>query len=97
VVRAVIRVVNVEANVWTLPEAADNALAVSEANLISEFAASRRLGWDFAGDFALAALRTKGIKRVQMVTPAADAYVAAAPNEAIALGTIKLNPMGRAY
>lgn len=97
VVRAVIRVVNVEANVWTLPEAADNALAVSEANLISEFAASRRLGWDFAGDFALAALRTKGIKRVQMVTPAADAYVAAAPNEAIALGPIKLNPMGRAY
>jgi phage-related baseplate assembly protein len=98
VVRAVIRVVNVEANLWFLPEAdIDTAKAAAEDKLKVEFAASRRLGWDFGGDFALAALRTTGIKRVQMVSPAADAYEIAGPAEAIALGSIKLNPMGRAY
>ncbi|KRR21709.1 baseplate J/gp47 family protein [Bradyrhizobium retamae] len=97
VVPAVIRVVNVEADVWLLPEAPANELTSAEARLKTEFAAARRLGWDFTADFVIAALRTSGVRRIVMLTPAADSYVRAEPNEAVALGTVKLNFKGRSY
>ncbi|WP_315786914.1 MULTISPECIES: baseplate J/gp47 family protein [unclassified Bradyrhizobium] len=96
--RAVIRTVNVEADIWLLPEATmDTTMAASQAALVAEFAAERRLGWDFTSDFAIAALRTIGVKRVSLVSPAPNSVVVTASNEAVALGTIKLNFMGRAY
>ncbi|WP_316227744.1 baseplate J/gp47 family protein [Bradyrhizobium sp. SZCCHNR3015] len=98
VVRAVILTVNVDADVWLLPEATkDTTLAASEAALVASFAAERRLGWDFASDFAVAALRTIGVKRVSLVAPASNSVVVTAANEAVALGSIKLNYRGRAY
>lgn len=98
VVRAVILTVDVEADVWLLPEATKDAtLAASEAALVAAFAAERRLGWDFASDFAVAALRTIGVKRVSLIQPASNSVVVTAANEAVALGTIKLNYKGRAY
>ncbi|WP_316202975.1 MULTISPECIES: baseplate J/gp47 family protein [unclassified Bradyrhizobium] len=98
VVRAVILTANVEADVWLLPEATkETTMAASEAALVANFAAERRLGWDFASDFAVAALRTVGVKRVSLVAPASNSVVVTAANEAVALGTIKLNYKGRAY
>ncbi|WP_316205993.1 baseplate J/gp47 family protein [Bradyrhizobium sp. SZCCHNR3058] len=98
VVRAVILTVNVEADVWLLPEASkDDTLAAAETALFANFATERRLGWDFASDFAIAALRTTGVKRVTLITPQANSVVVTAANEAVALGSIKLNYAGRAY
>jgi phage-related baseplate assembly protein len=97
VVRAVIRVVNVEADLWLLPEAPDDEYQKAEDRLKTEFAAARRLGWDFTGDFVIAALRTSGVRRIKMLTPAADDHEAVAANEAVALGTIRINRKGRAY
>lgn len=97
VVPAVIRVVNVEADIWLLPEAPSDELQKAEDRLRSEFAASRRLGWDFTADFVIAALRTTGVRRIVMLSPSADDYTRAEPNEAVALGTVKLNFKGRAY
>ncbi|MGX9427983.1 baseplate J/gp47 family protein [Bradyrhizobium sp. LeoA1S1] len=97
VVPAVIRVVNVEADVWLLPEAPADELETAKTRLATEFAAARRLGWDFTADFVIAALRTSGVRRIVMITPAADDYTRAEPNEAVALGTVKLNYKGRSY
>jgi phage-related baseplate assembly protein len=97
VVPAVIKIVDIAANVWLLPEAADTELAAAQQALTNDFNAARRLGWDFASDFAVASLRTSGVSRIVMVTPASDSVVSVAPNEAVALGTILLNPMGRSY
>ncbi|MEY9238519.1 phage-related baseplate assembly protein [Bradyrhizobium japonicum] len=97
VVPAVIRVVNVEADVWLLPEAPASELQTAEDRLKAEFAAARRLGWDFTADFVIASLRTSGVRRIVMISPAADDYTRAEPNEAVALGTVKLNFKGRSY
>jgi phage-related baseplate assembly protein len=97
VVPAVIKVIDIEANVWLLPEAADSELDTAEEKLTDDFAAERRLGWDFTSDFAVASLRTSGVRRIVMITPASDSLVSVAPNEAVALGNIKLNFMGRSY
>jgi len=97
VVRAVIRVINVEADVWLLPEASDDEYQKAEDRLKAEFAAARRLGWDFTGDFIIAALRTTGVRRIRMLSPAADDHVNVDANEAVALGSIKINRKGRAY
>jgi phage-related baseplate assembly protein len=97
VVRAVIRVVNVEADMWLLPEASDDEYQKAEDRLKTEFAAARRLGWDFNGDFVIAALRTSGVRRVKMLSPAADDNEVVEPNEAVALGTVQINRKGRAY
>lgn len=97
VVPAVIRVVNVEADIWLLPEAPINEMQVAEDRLKAEFAAARRLGWDFTADFVIASLRTAGVRRIVMISPEADDYTRAEPNEAVALGTIKLNFKGRSY
>ena len=97
VVPAVIRIVNVEADIWLLPEAPADELQTAEDRLRVEFATARRLGWDFTADFVIAALRTSGIRRIVMITPAADDMTRAEPNEAVALGTVKLNFKGRSY
>jgi phage-related baseplate assembly protein len=98
VVPAVIRTVNVEADVWLLPEASkDDTLAASGASLRTNFAAERRLGWDFASDFAVAALRTTGVKRVALISPEPNSVTVTAANEAVALGLVTLNYKGRAY
>jgi phage-related baseplate assembly protein len=97
VVPAVITIVNITANVWLLPEAADTEYATAQTALTNDFNAARRLGWDFSTDFAVASLRTSGVSRIVMVTPASDTLISVAPNEAVALGVVTLNPMGRSY
>lgn len=97
VVPAVINIVNIEADVWLLPEAPADELATAEARLVAEFNAARRLGWDFTPDFAIAALRTSGVRRIVMITPDANSFVQAAANEAVALGAVTLNYKGRSY
>jgi phage-related baseplate assembly protein len=97
VVRAVIRVVDVVADVWLLPEASDDEYQKAEDRLKTEFAAARRLGWDFTGDFVIASLRTSGVRRIKMLTPAADDNETVESNEAVALGTVQINRKGRAY
>lgn len=97
VVAAVIKVVDVVADVWLLPEAPADELDTARVRLISGFAAARRLGWDFTADFAIAALRTFGVQRVVMTTPSPTSFVSVQPNEAVALGTITLNYKGRSY
>jgi len=97
VVPAVIRVVNVEADIWLLPEAPITEMQAAEDRLKTEFAAARRLGWDFTADFVIASLRTSGVRRIVMITPEADDYTRAEPNEAVALGSVGLNFKGRSY
>ncbi|WP_407156309.1 baseplate J/gp47 family protein [Bradyrhizobium sp. STM 3557] len=98
VVRAVIRTVDVQADVWLLPEATkDTTIAAAEAALRANFATERRLGWDLASDFVSASLRTTGVKRVALITPEPNSVVVTAANEAVALGTVDLRYQGRAY
>ncbi|WP_047308783.1 baseplate J/gp47 family protein [Rhodopseudomonas palustris] len=97
VVPAVIKVVNVKANVWLLPEAPANEMTTAEERFVAEFASARRLGWDFTADFAVVALRTSGVRRVVMVEPDPNSFVPVQPNEAVALGTVELSYMGRSY
>ncbi|WP_315743101.1 baseplate J/gp47 family protein [Bradyrhizobium sp. SZCCHNR1075] len=98
VVRAVIHTVNVQADVWLLPEATkDTTIASADAALRANFATERRLGWDLASDFVSASLRTTGVKRVALITPEPNSVVVTAANEAVALGTVDLRYQGRAY
>lgn len=97
VVRAVIRIVDVVADLWLLPEAGDDEYQKAEDRLKTEFAAARRLGWDFTGDFVIASLRTSGVRRIKMLTPAADDLESVEPNEAVSLGSVQINRKGRAY
>ncbi|WP_276200573.1 baseplate J/gp47 family protein [Chelatococcus sp. XZ-Ab1] len=92
---AVFEVVNLEANVWLLPEAPNALLEVLPDTLRASWGAETGLGFDLTRAWLTARLMVPGIQRVEIVTPWAD--VIAPPERAISLGAIVLNNMGRDY
>lgn len=92
---AVFEVVDVEANVWLLPEASNALLDVLPDTLRTAWAAETGLGFNLTRAWLTARLMVSGVQRVEIVAPAAD--VIALPEQAISIGAIKLNNMGRDY
>lgn len=92
---AVFEVVDVEANVWLLPEASNALLDVLPDTLRAAWAAETGLGFNLTRAWLTARLMVSGVQRVEIVAPAAD--VIALPEHAISIGAIKLNNMGRDY
>ncbi|MBB4042012.1 phage-related baseplate assembly protein [Microvirga flocculans] len=100
---AIFETVNIEYNVWLLPEAPDTMIAPPSPGADSPLAALLRMAWDaetglgFDLDRAwiTARLMRPGIKKVEPVLPTSDRI--ASPERAISIGTITLNNMGRAY
>ncbi len=91
---AVQRVVDLEADIWLLPDADEAVIAQAEAALRSAWLSERRLGRDLTQSWWVARLMMSGVQRVEPVT---TGTIEALPTEAIAIGAIKLNLRGRAY
>jgi phage-related baseplate assembly protein len=92
---AVFSVVNVAANVWLLPEAANSLLTVMPDTLREAWASETGLGFDLTRAWLTARLMVPGVQRIEIVSPASD--VVAPPERAISLGSITLTNMGRDY
>lgn len=91
---AVQRVVDLEADIWLLPDADEAVIAQAEAALRAAWLSERRLGRDLTQSWWVARLMMSGVQRVEPVT---TGTIDALPAEAIAIGAIKLNLRGRAY
>jgi phage-related baseplate assembly protein len=92
---AVSQVVDIVANVWLLPEAPSSVFDQLEQTLRAAWTAEAGVGFDLDLSWLNARLHTSGVKRVEIMQPMASIVVA--PSQAIALGTITLTNMGRAY
>lgn len=92
---AVRRVINIEANVWLLPDTPLSVLQTMEKSLRDAWAKTQALGRDFTERWWTARLMLDGVHRVEPVLPAGDVIIP--PAEAMAIGTVTLNFMGRAY
>jgi phage-related baseplate assembly protein len=92
---AVSQVVDISANVWLLPDAPSSVFAQLEQTLRSAWAAEAGIGFDLDISWLNARLHAFGVKRVEVAQP--QASIAVPPSQAIALGTVTLVNMGRAY
>lgn len=92
---AVRRVINIEANVWLLPDTPLSVLQTMEKSLRDAWAKTQALGRDFTERWWTARLMLDGVHRVEPVLPVGDVVIP--PAEAMAIGTVTLNFMGRAY
>lgn len=96
VASAVQQVVDIEADVWLLPDAdATTTLTAAEVNLRAAWAVAQGLGRDLTTSWWSAKLMIEGVHKATPVTPSSDTV--APPAQAIAIGTVKLNNKGRAY
>lgn len=91
----VLTVVNIEADYWLLPEAADNTSVAMESSLRAAWASIQTLGRDLVPIWWMSRLMISGVHDVKPVSPLAT--VVAPNSEAIAIGSIKLNFKGRAF
>jgi len=85
--------VNVQAEVWLLPEAPATVFDTLEAMLRADFAAESGLGWDVTLSWMIAKLQQPGVQRVMLQAP--TARVVCDANMAPVLGTVALTLMGR--
>ncbi len=92
-VSAEIVTVNVQAQVWLLPEAPETVFENLEETLRTAFTAESGLGWDVTLSWLIAKLQQSGVQRVMLQAPTARVICAA--NQAPALGTVALTMMGR--
>jgi len=92
-VSAEIVTVNVQAQVWLLPEAPETVFENLEETLRAAFAAESGMGWDVTLSWLIAKLQQPGVQRVMLQVPTARVICAA--NQAPALGTVALTMMGR--
>lgn len=91
---AVRRIVNLVANVWLLPNASMGTLTTMESALRDGWAGTQALGRDLIEQWWTARLMLDGVHKVEPVTKG-DVIVPS--DEALAIGTITLNFMGRAF
>jgi phage-related baseplate assembly protein len=92
-VSAQIVTVNVQAQIWLLPEAPATVFDTLEATLRADFAAESGLGWDVTLSWLIAQLQQPGVQRVMLQAPTARVICDA--NMAPVLGTVALTLMGR--
>lgn len=95
VTSAVLRVINIAADIWILPNADEATVTRAEAELRAAWAKEQALGRDLAVSWWQSKLVTSGVHRV--VPSPASLDVIAAPHEALALGNITLVLKGRAF
>lgn len=87
--------VDIEANVWLLPSAADSLLGTMQANLTDAWARDMALGRDVTRSWVLSKLQLDGVHKVELIAPAADIVIPS--NRAAALGTVTLHHVGRSF
>lgn len=92
---AVFQVVDVEADIWLLPEASNSLIDVLPGLLRDAWAAETGLGFDLTRAWLTARLMVSGVQRVEILNPTSD--VIAPPERAISIGTITLHNRGRDY
>lgn len=92
-VSAVIQSVNVEADIWLLPDTPIAVFNSLETNLRAAFTAEAGLGWDVTLSWLIAQLQRPGVQRVRLNFPT-DRVVCDAAT-APALGTVSLSFAGR--
>jgi phage-related baseplate assembly protein len=92
-VGAVIQTVNVQAQVWLLPETPATVFETLEETLRSAFATESGLGWDVTLSWLIAKLHQPGVQRVVLQAPT-ERFICDA-NTAPALGTVTLTLAGR--
>ena len=92
-VSAEIETVNVDADIWLLPETPIAVFNNLEDTLRTAFETESGLGWDVTLSWLIAQLHRPGVQRVRLNLPTARVVCDAAT--APALGTISLNYAGR--
>ncbi|CCF19165.1 Baseplate J family protein [Pseudorhizobium banfieldiae] len=95
VASAVQTTVNLEADIWLLPDASDAVRNAAAENLRAQWALHQSLGKDLTQSWWTSKLMIGGVHKVVPISPVGD--VVAPPSEAIAIGTITLNNRGRAF
>lgn len=93
VVQAVLKPVNVVADITLLPTSPETLLDDIKAQFEAVFEATRGLGWDITQSWIIKQLQTPGVHHVVLNTPAAT--IACAPNECGYLQSVTLNFAGR--
>jgi phage-related baseplate assembly protein len=92
---AVTTTVNVTANVWLLPSTLQSTFVELPEALRAKWIEEGGLGRDLTKAWLVSRLMQAGIQKVELLTPSADTVVNF--HQAVALGTVTLNYMGRAY
>ena len=92
-VTAQVVTVNVQAQIWLLPETPSTVFDTLEQTLRTAFTAESGLGWDVTLSWLIAKLQQPGVQRVVLQAPTARVICDA--NMAAALGTVSLTLMGR--
>ncbi len=86
--------VNIAAHYWLLPGAPESVVSQMETRLRAAWSRDMLLGRDPTRSWVLAALQTDGVQRVELI---GWSDVDVPFNHAVALGTVTLTKMGRAY
>lgn len=92
---AVVRVVNVVANIWLTPAASDALLTTLGDSIKAQWQAEGALGRDLTISWLISRLMVSGVHRVAVTAPSADQIVP--PFEAVRIGTVTLNLQGRDF
>jgi len=95
IVSAVTQTVDIQANVWLLPNAASSVFDSLENTLRAAHAQENGLGFDLTRAWITSRLMPAGVQRVEIVSPSNDIIVQ--PMTAVTLGAINLNFMGNDY
>lgn len=90
---AVVRVVNVTANIWLRPDTSESVIADQQVKLANQWLEYSGLGDDLTLSWLQDAIFTPGMHRVEITSPEADEPVG--PYEALRIGTVTLTYMGR--
>jgi phage-related baseplate assembly protein len=95
-VRAAVRqIVDIEANVWIKERTPQSVVDGLASNLRQAWAEDQEIGYDLTLSYITAHLTRRGVHRVELVTP--TSHVIASEHEAIAIGEITINYMGKDY
>ncbi len=92
---AVRTIVNLSADIWLLPEAAETTLEQAEANLRTRWSSTLGLGRDVTRAWFTAQLMIAGVHKVEIGAPLADVIIPF--DRAAAIGTVTLTNRGRLF
>lgn len=95
VVPAVKTQVNVEANIWLLPDADSSILTILEQHVKDAWNSLAVMGLDLTPSWLMRELHSLGVQRVEITNILGP--IVAADNEAIAINTVSITDMGRAH
>lgn len=85
--------INLVAKYWLLPDAPQTVEAQMRASITAAWGRDMKLGRDFVASWATSKLQIEDVQKVELI----NTDVEMPSNQAAALGTITLQPQGRAY